>query len=349
MFRYRRRRRRAALVVGSRAKGCNGPAAAFRRGNPPPPAQTVLADDAHPRSPSTWCQRNRRAIGCATRRRRGETAPRPPPWLSLRQHPSRMPMSPRILGRAYAKGSGHGLREYRRILREGGQHLLGVSADTPRGWSAPSWSIGGYSERVVSTFLEYRRILRKGGQHLLGVSADTPGVMARPLGGLPDTPRGRCDIGPMRSKREPRRRSRRGLPPPPTSCAADSTAVALAPSAGRSGTGAIGEHCLSRRRGVAAPKSRRRAFGSLRAGAASESESRRRERERELPARAGAASESGSRRRAREPSAARREEARARDDLEQAIATQIRRREQIRRAIDIPVRHHPVAAHLANP
>jgi hypothetical protein len=70
---------------------------------------------------------------------------------------------------------------------------------------------------------------------------------------------GRVLMGAMLSKRVPRRRARRGLPPPPASCAADCTAVVLASDAGRSGMCVIGEHCLSWRRGVAAPKSRRRA------------------------------------------------------------------------------------------
>jgi hypothetical protein len=39
------------------------------------------------KAPSVWCQRKRRAVGCATRWRRGETAPRPPPCHSLRQPP----------------------------------------------------------------------------------------------------------------------------------------------------------------------------------------------------------------------------------------------------------------------
>jgi hypothetical protein len=51
------------------------------------------------------------------------------------------------------------------------------------------------------------------------------------------------------SKRASRRRARRGLPPPPASCAADSTMAVLAPNTGRSGTCVIGEHCLSKAAG----------------------------------------------------------------------------------------------------
>jgi hypothetical protein len=120
-------------------------------------AQTVLADDARPRSPSIWCQRNHRAVGCATRRRRGETAPRPPPWRSLRHQPRRLgvhvstasapPRCPRLPVGCDVEAMGELVRERRQSR---GNAVVGSAAERGKGRvgrasrSAPpvSWRAG---------------------------------------------------------------------------------------------------------------------------------------------------------------------------------------------------------------
>jgi hypothetical protein len=198
------------------------PAAAFRRGNPPPPTQTVLADDAHPRSPRNRCQHNRSAVGCATRRRRGETAPRPPPLPPLRPH--------RRL----------------RIPDHAGSRQPSPTTEQP----------SANSDRMPVRHLDRASTQRIVNDISIARWRDDSITHDRPSSNRTSTP-SRAEV--VRA-RDAKAAARGGIPPPAASCAADSTAVVLASISGGSGTRvhrrALSEPAAGR---FASPKSRRRA------------------------------------------------------------------------------------------